>query len=100
MILPIYAGLDRIPESLLEASADLGARNATTFRRVVVPLVFPAVVAGSIFTFSLTLGAYITPDLVSDAKFIVHVFYDNSSLGNLPLARTDKTPVGQEGVSK
>jgi putative spermidine/putrescine transport system permease protein len=86
MILPIYAGLERIPESLLEASADLGARNGTTFRRVVVPMVFPALVAGSIFTFSLTLGDYITPDLVSDAKFIGNVIYDNSSLGDLPLA--------------
>ncbi|HET9878666.1 MAG TPA: ABC transporter permease [Candidatus Limnocylindria bacterium] len=86
MILPIYAGLERIPESLLEASADLGARNGTTFRRVVVPIVFPALVAGSIFTFSLTLGDYITPDMVSDAKFIGNVIYDNSSLGNLPLA--------------
>jgi putative spermidine/putrescine transport system permease protein len=86
MILPIYAGLERIPESLLEASADLGARNGTTFRRVIVPMVFPALVAGSIFTFSLTLGDYITPDLVSDAKFIGNVIYDNSSLGDLPLA--------------
>ena len=86
MILPIYAGLERIPTSLLEASADLGAGAATTFRRVILPLVFPALVAGSIFTFSLTLGDYITPDLVSDAKFIGNVIYDNSSLGNLPLA--------------
>jgi putative spermidine/putrescine transport system permease protein len=86
MILPIYAGLERIPESLLEASSDLGARSGTTFRRVVVPMVFPALVAGSIFTFSLTLGDYITPDMVSDAKFIGNVIYDNSSLGNLPLA--------------
>jgi putative spermidine/putrescine transport system permease protein len=86
MILPIYAGLERIPSSLLEASADLGGRTGTTFRRVIVPLVLPAVVAGSIFTFSLTLGDYITPDLVSDAKFIGNVIYDNSSLGNLPLA--------------
>jgi putative spermidine/putrescine transport system permease protein len=86
MILPIYAGLERIPPSLLEASADLGARNGTTFRRVILPLVFPALVAGSIFTFSLTLGDYITPDLVSDAKFIGNVIYDNSSLGNVPLA--------------
>jgi putative spermidine/putrescine transport system permease protein len=86
MILPIYAGLERIPESLLEASSDLGARSGTTFRRVVMPLVFPALVAGSIFTFSLTLGDYITPDMVSDAKFIGNVIYDNSSLGNLPLA--------------
>ena len=84
MILPLYAGLERIPASLLEASADLGGRSWTTFRRVVLPLVFPALVAGSIFTFSLTLGDYITPDLVSDAKFIGNVIYDNSSLGNLP----------------
>src|SRR5919112_2197385 len=86
MILPIYAGLERIPRSLLEASSDLGGRPGTTFRRVVLPLVFPALVAGSIFTFSLTLGDYITPDLVSDAKFVGNVIYDNSSLGNLPLA--------------
>jgi putative spermidine/putrescine transport system permease protein len=86
MILPIYAGLERIPSSLLEASSDLGGRPGTTFRRVVLPLVFPALVAGSIFTFSLTLGDYITPDLVADAKFIGNVIYDNSSLGNLPLA--------------
>jgi putative spermidine/putrescine transport system permease protein len=86
MILPIFAGLERIPRSLLEASSDLGGRPGTTFRRVVLPLVFPALVAGSIFTFSLTLGDYITPDLVSDAKFIGNVIYDNSTLGNLPLA--------------
>jgi len=86
MILPLYAGLERIPGSLLEASADLGGRAGTTFRRVILPLSFPALVAGSIFTFSLTLGDYITPDLVSDAKFIGNVIYDNSSLGNLPLA--------------
>jgi len=86
MILPIYAGLERVPSSLLEASADLGARAATTFRRVVLPIVFPAMVAGSIFTFSLTLGDYIIPDLVSDAKFIGNVIYDNSALGNFPVA--------------
>jgi putative spermidine/putrescine transport system permease protein len=86
MILPLFAGLERIPNALLEASSDLGGRAATTFRRVILPLVFPSLVAGSIFTFSLTLGDYITPDLVSDAKFIGNVIYDNSSLGNLPLA--------------
>ena len=86
MILPIYAGLERIPTSLLEASSDLGGRPGTTFRKVVLPLVFPAVVAGSIFTFSLTLGDYIVPDLVSDAKFIGNVIYDNSTLGNFPIA--------------
>lgn len=86
MILPLYAGLERIPSSLLEASADLGGKARTTFRRVILPLSFPALVAGSIFTFSLTLGDYITPDLVSDAKFIGNVIYDNSSLGSPPLA--------------
>jgi putative spermidine/putrescine transport system permease protein len=86
MILPVYAGLERVPSSLLEASSDLGARAGTTFRRVVLPLVFPALVAGSIFTFSLTLGDYIVPDLVSDAKFIGNVIYDNSTLGNVPVA--------------
>ena len=86
MVLPIYAGLERVPNSLLEASADLGARAGTTFRRVILPLVIPSVVAGSIFTFSLTLGDYIVPGLVSDAKFIGNVIYDNSALGNFPIA--------------
>jgi putative spermidine/putrescine transport system permease protein len=86
MILPIYAGLERIPRSLLEASSDLGAGAATTFRRVIVPLVFPALVAGSIFTFSLTLGDYIVPDLVSDEVFIGNVIYINSGTGNFPIA--------------
>ena len=86
MILPIYAGLERIPPSMLDASGDLGGRPGTTFRRVVLPLAFPAVVAGSIFTFSLTLGDYITPDLVSDTKFIGNVIYDNAANVNLPLA--------------
>ncbi len=86
MILPLYAGLERIPSSLLEASADLGGKARTTFRRVILPLSFPALVAGSIFTFSLTLGDYITPDLVSDEFFIGNVIYNNSSLGSPPLA--------------
>jgi putative spermidine/putrescine transport system permease protein len=86
MILPVYAGFERIPNSLLEASSDLGAKSFTTFRRVVMPLVFPALVAGSIFTFSLTLGDYITPDLVSDAKMIGNVIYDNAANVNLPVA--------------
>ena len=86
MILPIYAGLERIPNSLLSASEDLGASPWTTFRRVVLPLVFPAVVAGSIFTFSLTLGDYITPSLVSpDTQFIGNVVFANIT-NNLPLA--------------
>ena len=86
MILPLYAGLERIPNSLLEASADLGGRSWMTFRRVVLPLVFPALVAGSIFTFSLTLGDYIAPTLVSDAIFIGNAIYANFGVGNFPLA--------------
>ena len=85
-ILPLYAGLERIPNSLLEASSDLGGRARTTFRRIVLPLAFPALIAGSIFTFSLTLGDYITPNLVSNALFIGNVIYNNSSLGSPPLA--------------
>ena len=86
MILPIYAGLERIPSSLLEASFDLGARSGQTFRRVVLPLALPAVVAGSIFTFSLTLGDYITPDLVSNTRLIGNAVYDTLGVPNLPLA--------------
>ena len=85
MILPIFAGLERIPNSLLSASEDLGASPFTTFRRVILPLSFPAVVAGSIFTFSLTMGDYITPELVSNSQFIGNVVYDNIT-NNLPLA--------------
>ena len=76
MILPIYAGLERIPSSLLEASADLGGRSLTTFFRVILPLAFPAVVAGSIFTFSLTLGDYIAPGLITSEQFIGTVIYN------------------------
>jgi putative spermidine/putrescine transport system permease protein len=87
MILPIYAGLERIPSSMFEASGDLGARPPTTFRRVILPLAFPAVVAGSIFTFSLTLGDYITPGLVSKSQFIGNVVYDSQGVaGNVPFA--------------
>jgi putative spermidine/putrescine transport system permease protein len=85
MILPIYAGLERIPNSLISASEDLGASPFTTFRRVILPLAFPAVVAGSIFTFALTLGDYITPRLVSNDQFIGNVIFNNIS-NNLPLA--------------
>jgi putative spermidine/putrescine transport system permease protein len=85
MILPIFAGLERIPDSLLSASEDLGASPFTTFRRVILPLSFPAVVAGSIFTFSLTLGDYITPSLVSSTQFIGNVVFANIT-NNLPLA--------------
>jgi putative spermidine/putrescine transport system permease protein len=87
MILPIYAGLERIPNSLLDASGDLGGRPWTTFRRVILPMAFPAVIAGSIFSFSLTLGDYITPQLVSSTQFIGNVVYANVGVANnLPLA--------------
>ena len=86
MIIPIYAGLERIPNSLINASDDLGAKPFTTLRRVIFPLAFPAIVAGSIFTFSLTLGDYITPSLVSpDTQFIGNVVKANIT-NNLPLA--------------
>ncbi len=85
MILPIYAGLERIPDSLISASEDLGASPFTTFRRVIFPLAFPAVVAGSIFTFALTLGDYITPRLVSNDQFIGNVIYNNIA-NNQPFA--------------
>lgn len=85
MILPIFAGLERIPDSLISASEDLGAAPFTTFRRVILPLAFPAVVAGSIFTFSLTLGDYITPRLVSNSQFIGNVI-SSSITNNLPFA--------------
>ena len=87
MIIPIYAGLERIPNSLLEASGDLGAKAGRTFRSVILPTAMPAVVAGSIFTFSLTLGDYITPRLVSSTQFIGNVVYDNVGIANnLPFA--------------
>jgi putative spermidine/putrescine transport system permease protein len=86
MILPIYAGLERIPDSLLSASEDLGAKPFETFRRVILPMAFPAVVAGSIFTFSLTLGDYITPSLISPStQFIGNVVF-TSHTNDLPLA--------------
>jgi putative spermidine/putrescine transport system permease protein len=87
MILPIYAGLERIPNSLLEASADLGGKGLRTLWRVVLPLALPAIAAGSIFTFSLTLGDYITPQLVSSTQFIGNVVYINVGVANnLPFA--------------
>jgi putative spermidine/putrescine transport system permease protein len=87
MILPIYAGLERIPSSLLEASADLGGRSMTTFRRVVLPLAMPAVIAGSIFTFSLSIGDYIAPTLVSNTIFIGNaIFLNVGAAGDIPFA--------------
>jgi putative spermidine/putrescine transport system permease protein len=87
MILPVYAGFERIPNSMLEASADLGAKSRTTMRRVILPLALPAIAAGSIFTFSLTLGDYITPQLVSNTQFIGNVVYESQGVaGNIPFA--------------
>ena len=88
MILPVYAGLDRVPDSLLEASADLGAPAGRTFRSVVLPLIFPALVAGSIFTFSLSLGDYITVKIVGGrTQLFGNVIYDNIGVAaNLPFA--------------
>jgi putative spermidine/putrescine transport system permease protein len=89
MIVPLYGALERIPDSLLEASGDLGARGWRTTRSVVLPLALPGLVAGSIFTFSLTLGDFITPILVGGASsnFIGNVIYSNiGTAGNLPFA--------------
>jgi len=88
MILPIYAGLERLPDSLFEASADLGGTSATTLRRVVLPMVFPAFVAGSIFTFSLTMGDYIAVKIVGGtSQLLGNVVYDNQgAANNLPFA--------------
>ena len=88
MILPTQAALERVPVSLLEASADLGARPGTTFREVVLPLAFPGVVAGSIFTFSLTLGDYIVPYIVGTSSLFIGqaVYLQQGTAGNIPLA--------------
>jgi putative spermidine/putrescine transport system permease protein len=89
MIIPVYAALERIPASQLEASQDLGARTWRTTRLVLIPLALPGIVAGSIFTFSLTLGDYITPILVggTSATFIGNVIYTNVGIANnLPFA--------------
>jgi putative spermidine/putrescine transport system permease protein len=88
MILPIYAGLERVPDSLFEASGDLGAGALTTIRRVVLPMSFPAIVAGSIFTFSLTLGDYIAVTIVGGASQLIGtVVYTNvGAANNLPFA--------------
>ncbi|HEY2777530.1 MAG TPA: ABC transporter permease [Gaiellaceae bacterium] len=87
MILPIYAALERIPHSYIEASRDLGAKGRRTLWSVILPLALPGVVAGSIFTFSLTLGDYITPSLVGgpSSQFIGNVVYDSvNQASNLP----------------
>jgi putative spermidine/putrescine transport system permease protein len=88
-MLPIYAALERVPGSYIEASSDLGARTWTTFRNVVLPLALPGVVAGSVFTFSLTLGDYLTPTLVGKGIFLGNaIFALTGTLNNRPLAAT------------
>lgn len=88
MILPIQASLERLPPSLLQASADLGARPAQTFAQVIVPLSIPGIAAGSIFTFSLTLGDFIVPQLVGPPGFFIGnmVYSQQGSIGNMPMA--------------
>jgi putative spermidine/putrescine transport system permease protein len=84
MILPVWSAVERVPDSLIEASADLGARGWKTFRTVVFPLILPGIAAGSIFTFSLTLGDFITPTLVGGAgsELIGNVVYSNVGVAN------------------
>jgi putative spermidine/putrescine transport system permease protein len=102
MVLPVYAALERIPESYLEASADMGARGIRTLRSVILPLALPGIVAGSIFTFSLTLGDFITPLLVGgpSSSFIGNVVYDFIGINaNIPFAAAFATvPVLVMGV--
>ncbi len=88
MILPIQAALERVPKSLLEASGDLGARPLQTFRHVILPLAFPGVVAGSIFTFSLTLGDFIVPTALGNSSYFIGqaVLSHQGTSGNIPLA--------------
>jgi putative spermidine/putrescine transport system permease protein len=102
MILPVYAALERIPHSYIEASRDLGGKGFRTLRTVILPLALPGIVAGSIFTFSLTLGDYITPLLVggSNSQFIGNVVYDSVNISsNLPFAAAYATvPLAVMGV--
>jgi len=88
MILPIQAALERVPQSMIEASADLGAPPHRTFRNVILPLAFPGVVAGSIFTFSLTLGDYIIPQIIGSSRLFLGqvVYIQQGTAGNIPLA--------------
>ncbi|MFP6848129.1 MAG: ABC transporter permease [Pseudomonas sp.] len=88
MILPIQASLERLPPSLLQASADLGAQPRQTFMQVILPLTVPGIAAGSIFTFSLTLGDFIVPQLVGPPGFFIGsmVYAQQGSIGNMPIA--------------
>jgi putative spermidine/putrescine transport system permease protein len=88
MVLPIQAALERVPSSLLDASGDLGAKPGQTFRYVIWPLALPGVVAGSIFTFSLTLGDFIVPTVLGNSSFFIGqaVLSHQGTSGNIPLA--------------
>ncbi len=86
MILPIYAGLTRLPDSMLDASSDLGAKGGRTFRSVVMPIIFPSIVAGSIFTFSLSLGDYITAQIVGGKVTMLGNVVQTTYVTNLPFA--------------
>ncbi len=88
MILPMQAALERVPGNLVEASADLGASPGQTFRNVIFPLALPGIVAGSIFTFSLTLGDYIVPQIVGTSRLFIGqaVYAQQGTAGNIPLA--------------
>jgi putative spermidine/putrescine transport system permease protein len=88
MILPIQASLERLPPSLLQASADLGAQPLQTFAQVILPLSIPGIAAGSIFTFSLTLGDFIVPQLIGPPGFFIGnmVYSQQGSIGNMPMA--------------
>jgi len=88
MILPVQASLERVPRNLLEASDDLGAERGQTLRYVILPLALPGIVAGSIFTFSLTLGDYIIPQIVGSSRLFIGqaVYAHQGTAGNIPLA--------------
>jgi putative spermidine/putrescine transport system permease protein len=88
MILPTQAALERVPDSMLEASSDLGGSPAQTFRHVLLPLALPGIIAGSIFTFSLTLGDYIIPQIIGSSRLFIGqaVYAHQGTAGNIPLA--------------
>ncbi len=88
MILPVQAALERVPKNLIEASADLGANPGQSFRTVIFPLALPGVIAGSIFTFSLTLGDYIVPQIVGNSRLMIGqaVYTLQGTAGDIPLA--------------
>ena len=101
MILPVQAALERVPGNLIEASGDLGARPGQTFRHVLLPLALPGVIAGSIFTFSLTLGDYIIPQIVGSSRLFIGqaVYAQQGTAGNVPLAAAfSVVPIAIMGV--